>query len=336
MTVIEFYDLLKDKQETLRTEADLWKHASHEDEAGNRRLLTFLLSRRDLPVLLEKVAKASPVLQGASPRCRMAVLREAAAANQCSCPTPSRWRHAADEVVALNGFRDQELQRTMLEALMLGRGKKRTIFIIGNTNRAKSFVFKPLQLLYAVFRPPESGSHQLADIEGSEAVWLNDFQYEAGCFLQWNKLKDFLEGESIKVAVPKHQGRNYMFTLDAPVFGTAPCPVRHPSKQAETDQMNSRIQYFVFTHYFDPSTCPDIKPCRCCCAQWLLEAAHRPTCPPQILPPHLAKTPTQMIARHGWLVGKSPGSYSYEDLPGQCFRCGARDHFVADCPLNSA
>ena len=33
MTVIEFYDLLKDKQETLRTEADLWKHASHEDEA---------------------------------------------------------------------------------------------------------------------------------------------------------------------------------------------------------------------------------------------------------------------------------------------------------------
>ena len=67
---------------------------------------------------------------------------------------------------------------------MLGRGKKRTIFIIGNTNRAKSFVFKPLQLLYAVFRPPESGSHQLADIEGSEAVWLNDCQYEAGCVLQ--------------------------------------------------------------------------------------------------------------------------------------------------------
>ena len=106
-------------------------------------------------------------------------------------------------------------------------------------------------------------SHQLADIEGSDAVWLSDYQYEAGSFLQWNKLKDFLEGESMKVAVPKHQGKNYLFTLDSPVFGTAPCPVRHPSKQAETDQMHSRIQYFIFSHYFDPSTCPDIKPCAC-------------------------------------------------------------------------
>ena len=51
MTVLEFYDLLKGKQDTLLCEKDIWTFASSEDAAGNRRLLSFLLSRRDLPNL---------------------------------------------------------------------------------------------------------------------------------------------------------------------------------------------------------------------------------------------------------------------------------------------
>ena len=202
----------------------------------------------------------------------------------------------------------------------------------GDTKRAKSFLLKGFQHLYKVFRPPESGSHQLADIDGCEVIWLNEFQYEAGCFLQWHKLKDFLEGESIKVAVPKHQGKNYTFDGDAPVFGTSSCPIRHPTSQSETDQMHSRIQYFVFTHFFDPNTCLDIKPCGACCAKWLMAASERPVSAPQQLPEHLARAPP-LATRRNWVVGKPRGSYAHEDLPGQCFRCGGTDHYVALCPF---
>ena len=146
-------------------------------------------------------------------------------------------------------------------------------------------------------------SHQLADIEGSDAVWLSDYQYEAGSFLQWNKLKDFFEGESMKVAVPKHQGKNYLFTLDSPVFGTAPCPVRHPSKQAETDQMHSRIQYFIFSHYFDPSTCPDIKPCACFLCPMVVASISSASVPAADLAARFSSF-TATGARASWVDGR--------------------------------
>ena len=68
MTVIEFYDLLKDKQETLRTEADLWKHASHEDEAKSTIarivLMTFRTPLPPYPMLSRAVAKESHSMDG--------------------------------------------------------------------------------------------------------------------------------------------------------------------------------------------------------------------------------------------------------------------------------
>ena len=32
-----------------------------------------------------------------------------------------------------------------------------------------------------------------------------------------------------------------------------------------------------------------------------------------------------------WFLDKPTGDYTYDDLPGQCFRCGAYDHLVVDC-----
>ena len=49
---------------------------------------------------------------------------------------------------------------------------------------------------------PDSGSHQLADLKGSEVLWLNDFEWDKS-FIPWPKFKNFLEGSSLKVAVPK-------------------------------------------------------------------------------------------------------------------------------------
>jgi len=86
---------------------------------------------------------------------------------------------------------------------------------------------------------------------------LSDFEYDAK-FMPWKAFKDFLEGDPLKVAVPKTQGSNYVFTSDAVVFGTSSAPVAHPSRYAETAQMTTRIKYFLFQHFFDPATCPEI------------------------------------------------------------------------------
>ena len=91
------------------------------------------------------------------------------------------------------------------------------MILVGDTNRAKSFLVKPLLLVYNCFVPPDTGSHLLADIDGSEVVFLNEFDWDPA-LMPWRTLKDFLEGSEVKIASPKTQGRakNYMFKADTP------------------------------------------------------------------------------------------------------------------------
>jgi len=324
MKVLDFYDFVREHKENIRGEDDLWALARQREDNGDRRLMQFLLARRDLPQLLERVAKAdaAPANVLRSRQTRVQILEGVAANGQCTCSTPGRWAQAAAEVVFLNEYMAQELEVAILEALELGRAKLRTIMIVGATNRAKSFCLKPLSLVFRAYTTPDTGTHQLADLQGSEILWLNEFEFDP-TFMPWRKLKDFLEGEHVKVAVPKTQGKNYMFKGDAPVFCTGPGPVEHPTLAHETKQMNSRIRYFVFEHFFDPATCPEIKPCACCFARWLLAARGRPRVAPRSPPKNLGMYYAKCRQRQA-------AAESFD--PRGCFRCGQLDHWVGDCP----
>ena len=139
----------------LRTEDDVWAFARQVEAKGDRTLLSFMLGRRDLPLLMAKAVKAGDVLDGGRKGCErlLDILASAARDMSCVCASPALWRKAADEVVHWNGYWDQELQTAILEALDKGRGKMRNIFVIGETNRAKSYVFKPLQSIFRTMFP---------------------------------------------------------------------------------------------------------------------------------------------------------------------------------------
>ena len=80
-------------------EDDVWTYARDLDARGDRKLLTFMMNRRDLPQLLERIAKAEAAPQIALRRSmtRMQLLCDAAD-KPCTCATPGRWRTAAEEV----------------------------------------------------------------------------------------------------------------------------------------------------------------------------------------------------------------------------------------------
>ena len=348
-TLMQFYDLLKQKRVTLKTEEDVWAYARDLEEHGDKKLVTFLFHRRDLPQVLERFEKAwnAPAAVQRRAMTRREVLCDAAS-KPCTCAAHGLWHTAANEVTRASGYEEQEVECAVLEALELGRAKRRNVMIVGDTNRAKSFVLKPVEIVYNVYKPPESGSHQLADIRGAEVIWLNDFTYERD-FMPWRAFKDFLEGSSVKVAVPKTLGTNYMFDADSPVLATAPGPVTWPGRPSETAQMTTRWRYFLFTEFYDPDTCPDIPPCGSCWAQWLLAAADRERRPPGPPPVGIWSTAAAQqpvtcsnAARRNakrartWHLQKEPGTYTDSDLPGLCFFCGAADHRCAECPVKSS
>ena len=178
MKVLEFYDVCREHKAEIDSESDLWALARRSQDNGDRRLMQFLVSRRDLPQLLERVAKAEGSIEDAARqrRNRIQILEDVVGKRPCTCTSPGRWKTAAEQVVSLNGYTEQQLESAILEALDLGRAKQRTIMIVGGTNRAKSFCLKPLALVYKAYTAPDTGTHQLADLKGSEVLWLNEFE----------------------------------------------------------------------------------------------------------------------------------------------------------------
>jgi len=173
-SALDIYDVYKAHKSELQAEEDWWSRAEALDRAGDRRLLQFLLARHDLPQLLSKVSKVglSAEVARRSRLTRPQLFIEALAAFRCTCPWPGRWRSAAEEVVRFNGYAGQEVEAAVLHALAYGRAKQRNVFIVGDTNRAKSFCLKPLAMIYHAFTAPDSGTHQVFVGRGPPRIGL--------------------------------------------------------------------------------------------------------------------------------------------------------------------
>ena len=110
------------------------------------------------------------------------------------------------DLLQQNGL-DGQLQRDVFGALRYGRLKKRTVCLVGDTNCGKSFLLKGLAQIYEIYQRPDTGSYQLEDLLGKELVFLNDFEYNEAAkgWMDWQYFKNFLEGDSLPVAVFKNR-----------------------------------------------------------------------------------------------------------------------------------
>ncbi len=249
LTNLAFFDLCR--EHALQTETELWAKATELSDAGDRGLLAYLLEA-DAGAQLAKVLQATGA-QEATRRAKLsreALLEEFLAKERCCCHTEGHCYGLMKQVLHANGL-DGRFQAEVLAALRTGRAKMRTICLLGAADCGKSFLFKGLRELFKTYERPDGGSYQLEDLVGSELVFLNDFEYDAGAkdWMPWCYFKNFLEGGDIKVGRPKNRGGNTTFKGTAPVFMTAPQEVtltrRGHEVPGETVQMRKRIRYLV-------------------------------------------------------------------------------------------
>ncbi len=241
------------REHNVQDEDQAWAIALDLEEKGDKGLTTYLMEN-EAAASLAKVERSRQAREAAerAKMSRLEILKAVVTKGKCTCETTGYCHTLMKDVLARNGL-DGKFQRTVIANLRAGRQKKRNLCIVGGTNMAKSFLLKPLTLIFKTYTRPDGGSYQLEDLLGKELVFLNDFEYddETKRWMTWQFFKNFLEGERVVVGRPKNRGGNTKFTKDAPVFMTAPQEVTlmrgKKVDQYETRQMHARIEHPVVT-----------------------------------------------------------------------------------------
>ena len=92
-----------------------------------------------------------------------------------------QWLQCAKEVFLLNGIDTFQFVTSIKGFLIHGRGKNRNFIISGPANWAKTFMLKPLKLIFSdsIFENPANDKYTWVGSEKAKLFMLNDF-----CFLR--------------------------------------------------------------------------------------------------------------------------------------------------------
>ena len=289
MNHLTFLDVCRENE--VKTETAAWALAEQLEGKGDRGLMAYLLEN-DASASMAKVVRATTAKETArrASLTRMEILREAFEQGTCRCNPPGECYVLMKKTLAKNGL-EGKFQQQVVSTLKAGRKKMRNLCLIGGPNTMKSYLYKPLSLIYNTYSRPDCGSYQLEELMGKELIFLNDLEYDedAKKWCSWQYFKRFLEGEKLTVSIPKNRGGNQDFKSDAPVFITAPQEIAlYRGKKRddyETSQMAARVKYEYLSHPVPEAERKETDPCAHCGARCYLEGDKAPsTSPPAALP----------------------------------------------------
>ena len=87
------------------------------------------------------------------------------------------WLKSVEEVLTNNKLHPAVFGTALRELLTLRRGKYRNIIIVGPSNCGKTFLLKPLELIFETFANPASHKYAWVGAHDAEIIFLNDFRW---------------------------------------------------------------------------------------------------------------------------------------------------------------
>ena len=210
---------------------------------------------------------------------RMTAL-QAALDSPCVEDCNGQWFEAALDLLRLNDINRYVFADALRNLLSKGRHKDRNIFLIGPENTGKTFLLRPLRLVYPeTFANPASSRFSWIGADEASIILLNDYRWQTktnGGNIEWGQLLNLLEGMECKLPQPQnHFQGDLSITSDIPIFATGPEMIRWyanheeeprgPRHGKEDRQMACRWKKFELTHQFTNPR--DITPCSSCWAK---------------------------------------------------------------------
>ena len=197
-------------------------------EEGKTDLVLFILSKQPKTVhdlinttWLTKTAQDS---LNRAKKSRTDLLLEASK-GQCVAGCKGAWLECANEILKINSIDKAKFLQAVVDLLTMGRGKHRNLMIVGPANCGKTFILKPLTVIFKTFVNPASGTFAWVGVEDAECIFLNDFRWSP-TLTPWYDLLLMLEGEIVHLPAPKtHFTRDMELVKDTPVFCTSKRPL---------------------------------------------------------------------------------------------------------------
>ena len=174
-----------------------------------------------------------------------------------------------------NDISVEKIRSAVKEFLRKGRGKYRNILIIGPHNCGKTFLLKPLSLVYRSFVNPGTSTFVWVGAEQAELLFLNNFRWGPQV-IPWHDLLLLIEGEPVHLPGPKtHHAQDILLTSDTPTLATSFSELQFIKHgvicDTETEIMKVRWKAFKFHRRISESQQRSISSCGRCFAQLALQ-----------------------------------------------------------------
>lgn len=276
LSAYEVSDILISKE--IKNITQLQALAYAQKKEGKQDLMQFLLGRTRKAVceLIDstwEIKYAGQRIERAS-KTRHEILVEARR-GACFPGCRGEWLSAAQEILVNNGIERHTFAQSIQEALVQGRGKYRNIMITGPANCGKTFILKPLTVIFDCFCNPATGSFAWIGVENKECIFLNDFRWSAQ-MIPWHDLLLMLEGEIVHLPAPKtHYSKDLQLSKDTPIFCTTKRPLVFVKNgvidDRESEMMAVRWKIFNFSSQIPEHKQRSMTPCGRCFAAFILD-----------------------------------------------------------------
>ena len=253
-------------------DTELFYESNKRKEEGQIDLAAFVLSRssKSLNDLIENTRKMNnaKAFIERDKTAGMEVLMRCQS-ERCVDDCDMEWYECARQMLELNSINPFLFADAIRDLLAHGRGKFPNVLIVGPASCGKTFLLKPLEIIFRAFTNPANDKYAWVGGDQAKVIVLQDFRWSSEPIC-WKDLALLPEGENVKLSSPKSQfATEFCINTDIPILTTSKAKTEFVGKHnnrdgRETEMIDVRWNIFEFTHRIPHADQKIITPCPRC------------------------------------------------------------------------
>ena len=150
---------------------------------------------------------------------RMDLIEKVYQKDDCVCE--GQWLICVNQVLVSNGVQPYVFAGRIRTIFSKERGKLQNVIIVGPANCGKTFLLRPLEIIFKTFSNRANDKYGWVGADKAEVIFLNDFRWSSE-LIKWNEFLLLLEGHTVHLPAPKnHFASDICIDKDTPVFATS-------------------------------------------------------------------------------------------------------------------